>query len=338
MSHQLWKWIFHVYSRESIKMLNLFFIISRYRFHPICSIYLRLSIVFHRDTFHSARGRVLLKRIFPIQRRTNYVTRARESSDRMKRELCGVERVLESVRFIDVSCATPRNHNGKLVSSPRNRKKEARIISNEEARRWTEGHFGSGNLLFRSTKEFVSRIFSFPVIPHSANLSFAPSTFSKEVVALPLRRTLSLVSHHPDILHYTLARLIPRFIAAEDVPRRKYSGFGSNPRISIFSVGDDVEERERECVAQNVDSSVTLRRWPRVLYRPTVFAFIAWFTAARRSPPSRHRFRQSGRWFFRPANGFHYTPRVTLSRNVDASRGRDKCITPGTSGSCIGIN
>lgn len=71
----------------------------------------------------------------------------------MKWEFCGIDFLNPLISSMYL--ARHPGTSGKLVSSPRNRKKGARIISNEEARRWTEECFRGGNLLFQYVYEGI---------------------------------------------------------------------------------------------------------------------------------------------------------------------------------------
>lgn len=165
-----------------------------------------------------------------------------------------------------------------------------------------------------STGEFIARIFSFPVIPHSARSLIRPRPRSQRTGAL-FRRTLSPVSYHPDILHYTLARLIPRFIVAEEALRS-----GSNPRIFIHPRRPAMTLRKSaryktSTPPQHLGASFTARRFGiyRVICHRSTF-----------SPP---------RGYFRPLSGrVNFQPIVPIVRRnvyvISASRDEIKCIMP----------
>lgn len=101
-----------MYIHESIKTLNLFIFHHFIDIDFIRAIQSVLSICDYQSRFTAihfiqfARRRALLKRIFTIRSRTNYITRARES--RLNEVGVLRHRLLESAHFIAVSCATPR--------------------------------------------------------------------------------------------------------------------------------------------------------------------------------------------------------------------------------------
>lgn len=202
----------------------------------------------------------------------------------------------------------PPSRNGKTRSA------RSTTISQTKRRGGARGHFGGGNLVFQyvyggihRSNLFISGNSPFRPISHS------PRLCSQRAGAL-FRRTLSPVSHHPDILHYTLARLIPRFIAAEEALRSPAvtPAYSFSPSAMTLRKG---ARYKTSTPPQHLGASFTARRFG--IYR-VICRRVNILTPARRGY-----FRPSGRVNF---NWFPTTLRY--QDNVDASRDGIKCIMP----------
>lgn len=192
-------------------MLNLFFIISVISIPSVSSNLIYLFAIINFTAIHFSlhiEGRFW--NVFSRFHIEQIISHAWESRQRPNEARALRYRIRGNELLNPFPWCISLQTGGKKLALIGRKKKRAYNFRNEGEKGYSScRNFKCFNM---STKEFIARIFSFPVIPHSADLSFAPSAFLKGL-------ELYSAALYPDILRCTLARLIPRFIVAEDVPR-----------------------------------------------------------------------------------------------------------------------